>query len=452
MTTTQQIAEYIVHTGFADIDPIVIQRTKDLALSSLGSAVLGAQMDVTRILADYARSDGGAQEAGVIGAGYRTTAEWAAAINCTSAHCTELEDVAWPEAMYTCFLFPTVFSFGETLKASGQAVLEALVIGYEVAARQGTVMTEGEYRGAERGWLTCAHLGAIGAAASASKLLKLDVERTRNAISLAASMAAGLIRQTGSGAHVIEAGLSGKNGIMAAKLASRGLTGNPTILEGPRGYWDAMGGSPEADFELGHGKDFRVMAVGMKKFPCCYLSQRIIDGLQLMRRQHGITPDQVESIEVNVNATFPIVFKYPKPANSEEARFSLPHIVAAAISGERMLFETFSDEKVRDARLIELGRRVQMIVHEDWPRGQLDGTNPVTIRMKDGTSHFIDCIRAHGDSSDPLTPAEVIQKFRDSTTGRLSEGSIEKVAAMVSSLESVDDVSPILNLLAFDGN
>lgn len=120
MRTTQQLAQYVLDTDYGDIDPVVIQRTKDLALSSLGSAVLGSQMTVTRTLADYARGDGGAQEAGVIGAGYRTTAEWAAAINCTSAHCTELEDVAWPEAVYTCFLFPTVFAFGETLKSLRQ--------------------------------------------------------------------------------------------------------------------------------------------------------------------------------------------------------------------------------------------------------------------------------------------------------------------------------------------
>ena len=447
MTTTQQIAEYVVNMSYADMDPVVIQKAKDLSLSALGSSMLGSQMTVTRTLAEYARAEGGAEEAGVIGSGYKTTAEWAAAINATAAHCTELEDVSWPEAMYTCFLFPTVFSHGEALKASGKAVLEALVIGFEVAARPGTICTEGG--GQQRGWLTSAHLGNIGAAAAAAKLLKLDVEQTRNALSLAASMAAGLIRQTGSAAHVIEAGLAGKNGIMAAKLASRGLTGNPTIFEGKGGYWDGLAGQPDADFALGKGKDFRVMAVGMKKFPCCYLSQRIIDGLQKLRREHGIGADQVEGIDVDVNPTFPRIFKYPEPTNSEEARFSLPHIAASAISGERMLFETFTDEKVRDKNLVALGKKVNMRVHNDWPDGQLDGTNPVTVRLKNGKSHFIDCARAHGDSTDPLTPAEVIQKFRDSTIGRMSDSNIDKVAGMVMALEAQADVGPILNLLTY---
>ena len=98
MRTTAELAEYVCRTGYADIDRAVIARTKHLSLSALGSAVLGSGMDVTRLLADYGRPHGGPEEAGVIGARYRTSAEWAAAINCTAAHCTELEDVAWPEA------------------------------------------------------------------------------------------------------------------------------------------------------------------------------------------------------------------------------------------------------------------------------------------------------------------------------------------------------------------
>ena len=445
MQTTTRLAEYVCNTGFDDIDAAVIERTKELAFSALGSAVLGSAMEVTRIMTDYAREAGGPQEARMIGSGFLTSVEWAALVNCTAAHCTELEDVAWPEAMYTCFLFPTVFSLGEKLHAPGKAVLEALVIGYEIAARQGTVLTEGG--GATRGWLTCAHLGAMGSAAAAAKLLGLGAGQTRNALSLAASMSAGLIRQTGSGAHVIEAGLAGRNGIMAAKLAQRGLTGNPTILEGKSGYWDALAGQPEADFQLGKGADFRILAVGMKKFPCCYLTQRIIDGVQYLVRKHQITPDEVAEVEVGVNATFPKIIKYPIPQDGEEARFSLPHIVAAALSGERMLVETFTRERAHEPRLRALGSRVKMQVQPDWDSGQLAGENPIVVRMKNGATFRHVCIKAHGDASDPLTRAEVMQKFHDSVAGLLPEANEERATALLSGLESVPDVGNVLQLL-----
>src|SRR3546814_1834477 len=81
---------------------------------------------------------------------------------------------------------------------------------------------------AARGFLSCANNGTIGVAAGAAKLMKLDRAKIRDAVTLAASVGGGLVRQTGSAAHVVEAGFAGRDGIMAATLAARGLGGNPT--------------------------------------------------------------------------------------------------------------------------------------------------------------------------------------------------------------------------------
>src|SRR3546814_2011668 len=113
---------------------------------------------------------------------------------------------------------------------------------------------------AARGFLSCAKNGTIGVAAGAAKLMKLDRAKIRDAVTLAASVGGGLVRQTGSAAHVVEAGFAGRDGIMAATLAARGLGGNPTILDGKAGYYDALAGQPEIAFDLGTGSDVRVMA------------------------------------------------------------------------------------------------------------------------------------------------------------------------------------------------
>src|SRR3546814_2379833 len=98
MSIADQIAGYVSETGYADFDPVAIERTKDLCLSSIGSAVLGARMAVPAILADYVRSMNGPGPAGVIGFGFSTSAELAAMMTCNSSHCTALEDVAWPRS------------------------------------------------------------------------------------------------------------------------------------------------------------------------------------------------------------------------------------------------------------------------------------------------------------------------------------------------------------------
>jgi 2-methylcitrate dehydratase PrpD len=447
MRTTRELAAYVLETGFDDFDAAVVERAKDLSLSSLGSAVLGSQMKVTRLLADYVRENSAKQESGVIGLGFKTSAELAAAMNCTASHCTELEDVSFPDATYTCFLIPTVFSLGESLRASGKQVLEALILGYELTARPGTICSDD--CATPRGWLPGAQLGTVGVAGVAAKMMALSFEETWNAIAIAASFAAGLNRQTGSGAHVIEAGMAGRNGIMAALLARRGLTGNPAILEGRAGLWDAMAGQPELDFPLGSGGDFMVMNVGMKKYPCCYLMQRIVDGVLDLKRSHDIAIDDVESIEVGVNTIFPQIVKYPVPENGEQARFSLPHCMTAALAGETMFFDSFTMEKAHDPRLTAHRSKVKMIQHPEWGVDQLGEKNTVTIRMRDGKSYDRTCFTAHGDPADPLTRDEVVSRYKDCAGGLMQTEPLEKAADLICGLDELADVSALMDLLTF---
>ena len=261
--TTREIAEWLFLTRYADFSPELIDYTKALALSHLGMTVARAYMPFGKIVIKYVNDYGCPEEAGVVGGGVRTLAEYAALANGSLSHTTELEDDSFPDGLYSCGSWPTVFALGERLKRSGKDVIEAFVLGYEVASRIG-VASENAIAD---GYLNAAGCLTIGSAAMAAKLLKLDVDRTTMALSLAASQAAGIARQTGTGAHLIEAGFAGRNGICAATLAKLGFTGSPTILEGRDGFKDLWTGQPDFDLPLGQG--FRVLEIGIKKYPCC---------------------------------------------------------------------------------------------------------------------------------------------------------------------------------------
>ncbi len=442
MTIADQIARYVHATGFDDFDATVIERTKDLALSSIGSAVLGAGMEVPAILADYVRAMEGPDQAGVIGFGFSSSTELAAMMNCNSSHCTELEDVAWPEAQYTCCLIPAMFTLAQALGSSGRDLIEAIVIGFEVAARPGMICSNGG--AAARGFLSCANNGTIGVAAGAAKLMKLDEGQIRDAVTLATSVGGGLVRQTGSAAHVVEAGFAGRDGIMAATLAARGLGGNPSIMDGKAGYYDALAGQPDIAFDLGTGADLRVMAVGQKKYPCCYLVQRIIDGVKELVAAHGIAADDVAEVRVEVNRAFPTILKYPEPRDVEEARFSLPHVVAGALVGEPMDVHTFSAAKLDDPAILAQRGKVKMIVHDEWGYDQLGKEDILTIRMTDGTEHRKVCTVAHGDAESPLGRDATVAKFR-ACTDAILPGDVQRDAiAALTGLEAVVSVAPLM--------
>lgn len=442
----RRIARYVVATRLSDFAPQVVERAKDLCLSSIGSAVLGAGMAVPRTVSEFVRAQRCAPEAGVIGHGFATSAELAAMLNCNASHCTELEDVAWPEAQYTCCLIPAMFSLGQHLGSTGAAVIEAIIVGFEVAARPGMVCSN--HGAAARGFLSCANNGTIGAAAGAAKLMGLTEAQVCDAVTLAASMGGGLVRQTGSAAHVVEAGFAARDGITAAKLARLGIGGNPDILDGRAGYYDALAGQPELTFELAVGGNARILAVGQKKYPCCYMLQRIIDGVRSLAREHGFAGDEVAEVRVEVNAAFPAIMKYPRPADVEQARFSLPHVVAAALAGEPMDVGTFSEDRLNHPSIVAGRDRVRMIVRESWGQDQLGGRDVVTIELVDGRTFQTVCTRAHGDAEDPLTREETLEKFFACTGELLAAELRDEVADALCRLEEVANVGGMMERLA----
>lgn len=444
MTLTARLANYVCDMRLEDFDPGVVGRTKNLLLSSFGSTLLGSTMDISRTMADYARALGGNPDATVAGTGLRTTIEMAAALNCIFSHCTEYEDVAWPEAQYTCFLLPAMLTLGEAIQASGRAVLESVILGFEVAARPG--MTCSDHGAAARGFLSCANVGTIGVAAGAARLMGLARDQIRDAIALSASLGGGLVRQTGSAAHVVEAGFAARDGIMAAQLAKRGIGGNPTILDGKAGYFDALAGQPAIQFELGTGKDLRVMQVGQKKYPCCYLLQRIIDAMKAVVAEHGLAPNRVAGVVVAVNEAFSNIVKYDDPEDAEQARFSLPFAVAAVLCGEAMDWRTFSADGIANARIRDAMGKVSAMVVPGSGFAQLSTENHIIISTADGRVIETICRIAHGDACSPLSVEEVIGGFREKTDGLISGASAQQAIDLTLTLENLDDVGPLARI------
>ncbi len=449
MRNAQHLVDYVYDTHYTDIAPEVIQRTKDLAMSTLGSAVLGASMDVTKILIDYARKAGGPQEASIYGAGLKTSAEMAAMVNGASAHCTELEDVSFPDAMPTVNIIPAIFALGEKLNLPGKAILEGIVLSFEVAARPALVLNVGEHSLFNHGFQPGPQLAPVGIAGVAAKMMGLSREQALNAMCLATSFACGLVRQTGSGAHVIEPGLAGRNGITAALFAAAGMTAEHSIMQGKSGFWDALGRQPEIDFDLPKGSDFHIMQVGLKRYPCCYFLQRIIDGVVELVQENKLTPDMVENVDVQGNEFFRLMIRQDSPENGEEARFSLHHSVAAALTGDRIFFDTFTTEAVQNPRYRDLWNKTTFTRHPDWTGDAMESDSPVTIRLTNG-QEIKRSFRVHkGDPRNPLTQQEVTDRFKMSAEVYLPNKQMDEIAALVYGMDRLNDTTSLANLLTF---
>jgi len=440
------LADYVSAFDVTRLPPRVVERTVELSISAIGAAVRGATMPITARVASYARSQGGRPEAAVIGLGFATSIELAGMLNCIACHETEYEDVAWPEAQYTCCLIPAAFTVGEAIGASGADVIAAIVAGMEIAGRP---VIDGRAGAQSRGFLGSAVFGTLGAAAAAGRLLKLGPDDLRQALCIAASTAAGLLRQSGSDAHVMEPGFAARNGIAAAMLAARGLGGNPGILEGPGSLYDAILGHHNVGFappeEAG---DYRVMAVGQKKYPCGYHLQRILDPLLDFIAREDLHADDIEEIVLHTGPGFARTVRYLDPATPDEARLSLGYVIGAAVCRRAVDFRSFTAAALNDPAVRATRDKIRHIVHGQESARPFSSADRLELVLIDGRRFEAECRSAHGDPDDPLTREETIAKYRLCVGRLLPAAKTRQVLTMLCNLADLPEVGGMMRLLS----
>jgi len=448
MEITKEIAKRMVETNFADLSTADVEYTKTLAMSALGALVAGPSCKGSDIVTRYIKRVGGNPEATVLGAGgFKTSVEMAALANGTYAHATEYEDDSFPEAVSSYTLFPPIFALAEHLGASGEQVIEALVLGYEAQARIGLACREAR----KLGYMVLSLAGSIGCAISAAKLLGLNASQTANAISIAASQASGLGYQTGTMAHIIEMGFPARNGIAAAYLAADGFTGKQDILEAPRGLFNIItaGKVDEPERILGDwGKPYRIHEIGIKFYPCCYHLQRLIEGTLAVKEEYGLTADDIEEIECHVNAFFPTVVQHPEPANEIEAQFSLPHALAIVMLEDNVLPVGFAKEKIDAEPFKHFRTKVKTMVREEWGWDPHGWTPEMIFTLKDGRKIVRNPQVVKGQPPSLLSFDKCIPKYRGCVEGVVPEERIVRSIEMLRDLEKVADVSELVRVVA----
>ncbi|TXI10272.1 MAG: hypothetical protein E6Q76_04380 [Rhizobium sp.] len=443
LKTTREIADFVYDFSFDQLPAELVAHVKDIVTGYMSSTLAGSILPIGRVATEYARLQQSSQQAGVFGGGFKSTLEAAAAANATMAHATELEDVAFPEGLYTLTVLAPVFAIAEHLRMTGREAIEAFVLGYEVAGKLGVACADA----GAKGWMLSAVFASVGNAAAAAKLFKLDRNQTLNAISIGASQGTGIVKQAGMGAHTFEAGFAARNGICAASLAKLGLDGAPGILEGVGGMTDLIGGV--TNFDLVDG--FRTAEIGIRKYPCCGLLQRNIDGMSDLISEQKLTIDAVESVEVEVNHTFAMYMKYAEPVTAAQTRFSIEHAIAACFLERPVFLASFTDEAAHDPRYMEIRRKVKMTVHPEWERGYFPQPAIITVRLKDGRTITRECVFARGDAGHPASRADISGKYQGAIdfVGVLSQPQADKAAQMIATLDDVSDVSELTTIFAF---
>jgi 2-methylcitrate dehydratase PrpD len=249
-------------------------------------------------------------------------------------------------------------------------------------------------------------------------------------------------------AHVLELAVAARDGIEAAELAMKGVTSHAEIIETPQGFCDALIGEGGYDLEKmtrDLGKTYQVVdpGISIKKYPCCYRSHRALDALFDLMAEHRLAYNDIEKVTVDLNLYDSYLMKFPNPETGEEAKFSYPHILGAAILKGKVWLDSFTDESAFDEKYLEARKKIDVVVHQEWPPGRVDARTPVTVRLKDGKAFS-------KEINSPREPnlTELLNRYREAASGILKRDQTEKSIDLLLAMEKVKGISEIMNLLA----
>jgi 2-methylcitrate dehydratase PrpD len=369
----------------------------------------------------------------------------AALVNGTAAHALDYDDVAMA-AHPSAVLVPAILAEGEALNASGQSVLEAYVIGYEVWSE---LWARENGRLHQKGWHPTSAYGALGAAAACARLRGLDSIQSMHAIAIAASQAGGLVANFGTMTKPFHAGRAAQSGVLSARLASCGMTGSPDIVEHPQGFLSAVSETGDyadaATSRLGNEYQCLVHGLNIKKYPMCYSTHRTIDGMLALKQRYSFEAESVAKVETVMGVTQSKILRNHEPKTALEAKFSEEFAMASAVIAGKVGFAELTDEFVLRADVQALMTKVTNDTTDardpDDPVMAPDESVTVTLHSGEQFKKVVQYARGHAKS--PLETSDLWQKFKDCTE---STHSLEGATHFFNALQGLDGVESLHGL------
>ena len=449
MTAAHTFAEFIV-SACPPEKALAVARTA--FLDTTGVALAGAREPGSRIIQELAATEA-CGDCRIWGTQLKTSATWAALANAAAAHALDFDDMCFVSLAHpSAPLAASALALGEQAVISGRAVLEAYVIGFEIEAILGRTMNPRHY---QQGWHCTSTLGTVGAAAAAARLLKLDVVATTHCLAIAASEASGLKENFGTMTKPLHVGLAARNAVLAALLAQQGFTANDNALDGPQGFLKAMA-SEKPDLQssisdLGNRWEILETGITIKLYPSCAATHPALDTVLDLRREHHLTSDQIESVEVQVDSVTPPLLIYDRPQTGLQGKFSMPFCVAAALVYGEVGLATFESSCIQDARIQSLLARITMRVNPALGNDAPALTQSIVdIRLRDGRALNRRADGARGYPDRPASAEELDNKFLSCGCRVLSEDSLHAALDCLHRLETLPDIRQMTQSLSVD--
>jgi 2-methylcitrate dehydratase len=246
-----------------------------------------------------------------------------------------------------------------------------------------------------------------------------------------------------------------QSGVLAALMAEKGYTGPEHVVDGKEGLTHCFGPSWKLNLLTdGLGESWRITQCGMKAFPTEALTHTPISAVLDIVKSNDLKSEQVEKVQIRSLARAADILSDPSkydPRSKETADHSLPYVIAAAIADRQVTPVQFEMKKIMDPTIRAQLKKVEVVadpeIEKVFPALQRVIVNLTTT---DGRTFTKQLDYPKGDPRNPLSDAEVEEKFAALAEGVLSEGAQKKLKNAIWNLEKVGSVSKLMALMKAD--
>jgi 2-methylcitrate dehydratase PrpD len=446
-TPIQALIQHVLGARWERLPAPVQQATQLIVLDTLG-AMLGAcapQHAVARLLAAYARSEGGVPRASIVGQELQTGPSLTALIYGTLAYALDMESIHGPSITHAAaVIVPACLAVAESEGCAGADLLAAVAVGLDAADRISRAI--GPRAMYARGFHPSAVAGAPAAALAASRLLRLDATGASRALGLAALQAGGLMTweaDPSEQARPFNCGTAARNGVTAALLAAVGVGAPEDALTGHDGMLSAFGdaGSLPAALGEGLGERFAATETQIKRFACCAFLQPGVEAIVGLKYEHEIDPSQVSAITLE----FPSGGAAIIDGNRVRSHCGQYVLAVALVNGGVTFDDLVSDLRKSVPEIAALAERV-CVIHS----AELDAefperyTSRVRLRLDDGQSLERLVVYPMGHPRNPLSEEQVTEKFRALAGPVVGAARAESVRRFAASLPHETSIAPLM--------
>jgi aconitate decarboxylase len=451
---TRAVGEYIANSHQEAVPDDLVEWMKLLTLDTLGCGLLASPFPWTQRIVDTLDATEAAGPSLVWGTDKRFSPANAVMANGTAVHGFELDDVG-AGSHYGSVTTTVALALAEAgSELSGKDLIRATVTGIEVAAR--VQECTGRIPHVTCGFHGPGLFGAFAAMATGAYVLKLDAAQTVNAIGNVAQFTGGLMgtHHGGMGKRLL-AGKAAHSGTMAAQLAAHGFTNVDNIFEcGYGSFPSAFSGARETfnleNLTAGFGTEYRAYGVNFKVWACRVPIHPSLEAVKQIRQERELRAEDVERVEVALpEGSYKAVgFEY-SPTTITSAQLNLQYCLAIMLLENDVFIEQFTEEKIADPRVLDLVSKIHVRHDPDLdnaPGGTIARDSIVEITLRNG-ERVKQRGTVRGYEGNPVTPDEVIEKFRKTSRNRITAEQQDRAIDLCMRLDELSDARELVQLL-----